>query len=160
MYRFALIAVLSLSAAWPALAQNIAFGGIKADPDAPVEMSADNLQVNQASGEAVFTGNVIIAQGEMRLQAPEVTVDYVEGNQQRIQTMHATGGVTLVSGPDAAEAREAVYDVAGGNVDLHGDVVLMQGENVMTGDKMRVNLVDGTARVQGRVRTILQQGEN
>ena len=132
MFRPAILAALLIGAALPAVAQNVAFGGIKADTSAPVEMSADNLRVNQADGSATFTGNVLIAQGEMKLQAGEVTVIYAEGGQQRIQSLHATGGVTLVSGPDAAEAQEAMYDVADGTIDLSGDVVLTQGQNVMT----------------------------
>ncbi|MFV0302219.1 MAG: LptA/OstA family protein [Paracoccus sp. (in: a-proteobacteria)] len=160
MFRLAVTTALFLGAALPAGAQNVAFGGIKADTSLPVELSAENLSVNQASGEAVFTGNVVIAQGEMKLQAPEVTVVYVEGGQQRIKSLRATGGVVLVSGTDAAEAAEAVYDVATGVVDLVGDVVLTQGQNVLTGDKMKVRLADGTAEVQGRVRSVLQPEGN
>lgn len=160
MLRHALIAALLLGTALPALAQNVAFGGIKADTSAPVEMSADSLSVNQTDGSATFTGNVVIAQGEMKLQAGEVTVVYAEGGQQRIQSLRATGGVVLVSGPDAAEASEAIYDVESGVINLAGDVVLTQGQNVLTGDKMQVSLADGTAQVQGRVRTVLQPGGN
>ena len=68
-------------------------------------MTADALDVDQTSGEAIFTGNVLIAQGDMRLTAPRVLVVYDDGNRA-IQRMEATGGVTLVSGPDAAEAQE------------------------------------------------------
>ena len=111
-------------AAPPAVAQEVAFGGMRADIQAPVEVAADNLSVNQADGSAVFTGNVVIGQGEMRLSAAEVHVDYAEGGQNRIRALRASGDVTLVSGPDAAEAQEAVYDVEAGEVTLIGDVVL------------------------------------
>lgn len=147
-------------AAPPALAQNVAFGGIRADVDAPVEVAADNLSVNQADGSAVFTGNVVIGQGEMRLSADRVTVVYAGGGQSRIRSLDAEGNVTLVSGPDAAEARAATYDVETGNVTLTGDVVLTQGQNVLTGDRMLVNLESGTAQVEGRVRSVLQPGSN
>lgn len=160
MFRPALIAALLAALAPAALAQNVAFGGISADTSAPVEMSADNLSVNQTDGSAVFTGNVIIAQGEMKLQAAEVTVNYVEGSQQRIKSLLATGGVTLISGPDAATAEQGLYEVDSGVINLSGDVVMTQGENVLTGDKMRVNLADGSARVEGRVRTVLQPDGN
>lgn len=154
------LTIALLFAAAPAAAQNVAFGGVKADTSAPVEVAADQLSVDQVDGSAVFTGNVVIGQGEMRLSADKVTVDYAEGDQSRIQTLRAEGGVTLVSGADAAEAGEAVYDVGSGNVTLTGDVVLTQGRNVLTGDRMTVNLATGTAQVDGRVRSILQPANN
>ena len=98
--------------------------GQSADTDAPVQVEADSLKVNQTTGEATFTGNVVIGQGEMRLSAAEVTVVYAAGGNERISSLRATGGVTLVNGPDAAEASEAAYDVEAGTVALSGDVVL------------------------------------
>ncbi|SNT68629.1 lipopolysaccharide transport periplasmic protein LptA [Paracoccus seriniphilus] len=158
MLRPLMIALLLASG--PAFAQSVAFGGMQADSSAPVEVAADRLEVDQADGNAVFTGNVVIGQGEMRLSADRVTVEYANEEQSRIRSMHAVGNVVLVSGGDAAEAREAVYQVETGGVTLTGDVVLAQGESVLTGDKMIVDLVNGTARVDGRVRSILQQGGN
>ena len=64
------------------------------------------------------------------------------------------------SRPDAAEAQDAVYDVASGNVTLTGDVMLTQGQSVLSGEKMDVNLSTGTASVSGRVRSVLQPGGN
>ena len=154
-----LLTALILAAA-PAVAQNTTFGGMRADIKAPVEVAADNLSVNQADGSAVFTGNVVIGQGEMRLSADSVTVIYAQGGQSRIRSLDAKGNVTLVSDPDAAEAQAATYDVETGNVTLTGDVVLTQGQNVLTGDSMQVNLESGTAQVQGRVRSVLQPGGN
>lgn len=156
-----LMIALMLSATPAAVpAQNVAFGGMKADTSAPVEVASDSLSVNQGDGSAVFTGNVVIGQGAMRLSAESVTVEYVEGDQTRIKSLHAKGKVTLVSGQDAAEATEAVYQVESGNVTLTGDVVLTQGQNVLTGDQMTVNLATGTAQVDGRVRSVLQPGNN
>lgn len=148
--------MLSLLVAGPALAQTVAFGGMKADTSAPVELSADNLTVNQTTGKAEFTGNVLIGQGQMKLSADKVVVQYVQGDTQKIDNLDATGNVTLVNGPDAAEAKQAIYDVASGNVTLIGDVLLTQGQNVMSGERMVVNLSDGTAQMNGRIRSVLQ----
>lgn len=158
MFRPLLIALLVLAP--PALAQNTTFGGMRADISAPVEVQADNLDVDQADGRALFTGNVVIGQGDMRLSADRVAVTYAAGGQDRISAMTATGNVTLVSGADAAEAEQAVYDVAAGSVVLTGDVLVTQGNNVLSGDRVTVNLASGDAQVQGRVRSILQPGGN
>jgi len=153
------LTILLMLAAPPAMAQGTAFG-MKADTSAPVEVAADNLAVNQSDGSAVFTGNVVIGQGEMRLSAQKVTVIYAEGGQNRIRSLQAEGEVTLVSGPDAAEAQAADYDVESGLVTLTGQVMLTQGANVLTGDRVTVDLASGTARADGRVRSVLQPGRN
>ena len=154
------LTILLILAAGPAPAQGTAFGGMRADLSAPVEVAADNLAVNQSDGSAVFTGNVVIGQGEMRLSAQKVTVIYAAGGQDRIRALRAEGGVTLVSGPDAAEAQAADYDVESGLVTLTGQVLLTQGGNVLAGDRVTVDLASGTARADGRVRSVLQPGRN
>lgn len=159
MPRFLILAAL-LALPLPAAAQTVAFGGIKADTRAPVEVTAETLKVDQSTGQANFTGNVLIGQGQMRLSADSVTVTYAQGGQQKIKTLNASGGVTLVNGPDAAEAKEAVYDVETGNIVLTGDAIVTQGQNVLAGDRIEVNLTDGTANVAGRVRSVLQPGGN
>ncbi|MFT4012010.1 MAG: lipopolysaccharide transport periplasmic protein LptA [Paracoccus sp. (in: a-proteobacteria)] len=151
-----LLLALALALATPALAQT-GFGRAQ-DVGQPVEVTADSLQVNQATGLATFIGNVLIGQGEMRLAADRVTVTYAANNPQKISKLHAEGNVTLASGQDAAEAKAADYDVASGNVVLTGDVLLTQGASVLSGQSVTVNLASGTAQAQGRVRSVLQPG--
>ncbi len=137
---------------------SVAFGSIRQDTTQPVEVSADSLSVDQDTNSAVFSGNVVIGQGDMRLGAQRVQVVYNE-DQTRIRRLEATGGVTLVSGPDAAEAARADYDIDSGLVVMSGDVLLTQGGNALTSQKMTVNLKTGSAQMQGRVRTVLQPQE-
>ena len=137
----------------------VAFGAMRADPTLPVEVTADTLDVNQETGEAVFTGNVVIGQGEMRLAAPRVLVVY-KSDTDGIDRLEATGGVTLVSGPDAAEAERADYTIDSGTVILIGDVLLTQGRSALTSEGAVINLTTGTAQMTGRVRTILQSDRN
>lgn len=135
----------------------VTFGAIKQDPDLPVEVTSDSLAVNQADGTAIFDGDVLVVQGEMRLAAAAVRVVYSEENSE-IQRLEATGGVTLVSGPDAAEAERADYDIVSGTIVMTTNVLLTQGQNALTADKMTVNLRDGTAQMNGRVKTIFRTG--
>lgn len=154
----AICGLLVLPVAGLAQGTNVAFGSIRQDTSQPVEVSADTLSVDQETGTAIFTGNVVIGQGEMRLAASRVLVVYSE-DQSRIQRLEATGGVTLVSGQDAAEAARADYDIDSGLVVMSGDVLLTQGGNALTSEQMTVNLKTGSAQMQGRVRTVLQPRE-
>ncbi|MGB3246125.1 MAG: lipopolysaccharide transport periplasmic protein LptA [Sulfitobacter sp.] len=133
----------------------VAFGTIRQDTNQPVEVSADNLSVDQETGTAIFTGNVMIGQGEMRLTATRVLVVY-RASGEGIARLEATGGVTLVSGPDAAESERADYNIDTGTIEMSGNVLLAQGRSAISADRMSVRLSDGTAQMSGRVRTILQ----
>lgn len=151
------VCVLLLPAAHMAAAQGarVAFGDGEEDRDAPVEVTSESLNVNQDDNTAVFEGDVVIAQGALRLSAPRVLVIYLD-DQSGIERLEASGGVTLVSGEDAAEARRADYNITTGMIELRGDVLLVQGESAITGDEMLVDTGAGTARVTGGVRTVLQ----
>jgi lipopolysaccharide export system protein LptA len=135
----------------------IAFGGLKQDTSLPVTLDADTLAINNADGSAKFTGNVIVSQGEMRLTAGEVQVEYTPDGGG-IKTLHAIGGVTLINAADAAEAKEAVYTIDSGNVVMTGDVLLTQGANAISGQKLVINLKDGTGVMEGRVQTVFTPG--
>ncbi|SFS82289.1 lipopolysaccharide export system protein LptA [Sulfitobacter marinus] len=157
--KYLLLPLLLLFTAVSVAAQgaNVAFGTIRQDTGLPVEITSDNLSVEQATDTAIFTGDVLIAQGEMRLTAPRVLVVY-RADAEGIERLEATGGVTLVSGPDVAESERADYHIDSGTILMSGNVLLLQGRNALSSDKMNVNLTDGTAQMTGRVKTILQTG--
>jgi len=134
----------------------VAFGGLKQDTTLPVEVTADSFKVEQVKGMAEFAGNVLIGQGELRLSADTVQVEYTEGGN--IQRMNANGNVVFVNGSEAAEAQTAVYTIDDGTIVMTGNVVLTQGNNAMSGQRLDIDLVSGTGVMQGRVTTIFQPG--
>lgn len=160
MYQFLRALCLAVVFACPALAQQaeIRFGGLQQDTSLPVEVTSDSLSVDQASGAAVFTGTVMAKQGDMRLTADNIRVEYT-ADGEGIDRLIATGNVTLVSPTDAAEASEAVYTIASGTVVMTGDVLLTQGRAAISGQTLTVNLQDGTGTVTGGVKTVFQPGE-
>ncbi len=158
-----LAAIMILLAAPAAMAQgaNIALGTSSFDSSLPVEISADELRVDQSTGAAVFDGNVLVVQGEIRITAGRITVNYQtdeNGATTGISELLADGGVTMVTGTDAAEAQEAVYAVASGNVTLIGDVLLTQGPSAISGEKLVMDLNTGNGVMEGRVRTVINAG--
>jgi lipopolysaccharide export system protein LptA len=137
----------------------IAFGDLAQDTSLPVEVTSETFSVNNADGTAVFSGNVVVIQGEMKLSAAEVRVQY-NADQTAIDQLIASGGVTIANLGDAAEAREAVYSIDAGQIVLTGDVLLTQGPSAMAGQKLTVNLKDGTGLMEGRVTTTFVPGGN
>jgi lipopolysaccharide export system protein LptA len=77
-----------------------------------------------------------------------------------IDQLTATGGVKVTNLGDAAQGNEAVYFVSTGMIELSGDVLLSQGSSSMTGQKLTINLKDGTGTMSGRVTTTFIPGGN
>ena len=151
---------LLLASAGTAHAQtNINLGGMTVDTTAAIEVTSDSLSVDQASGRAIFDGNVIIGQGDLRLTAGKVEVIYGTDTSQ-IARLIASQGVTFVTADEAAEAQQADYDIEAGLLVLTGEVLLTQGPSAISAGQMTINVADGTATMDGRVRTVLQQGNN
>ncbi|MDQ2065093.1 LptA/OstA family protein [Xinfangfangia sp. CPCC 101601] len=151
--------IAALSGAAPAQEAKIAFGGLAQDTSLPVEVQADSLSVNNADGTAIFAGNVLVGQGEMKLSAASVKVEYATDGKA-IARLHASGGVTIANLADAAEAQEAVYTIDSGTIVLTGDVLLTQGPSALSGQKLTINLKDGTGVMEGRVSTVFVPGGN
>lgn len=157
MLRHHIIAIVALavsSIANPVLGQgtDISFGGLKGDTSLPVEMKSDQLSIDQTNGEAIFSGNVIVIQGEMRMTADTVRVEY--GTEAgRVERLFASGNVLLVNAKDAAESDDAVYTIETGEVVMTGNVLLTQGPAAMSAPNLVVNLKTGLGRMEGGVTT-------
>ncbi|MCY4304261.1 MAG: LptA/OstA family protein [Aestuariivita sp.] len=152
---YCLVSIVFSGVSGTVSAQELLFGSIKLDTSLPVELSADELAIDQTSRKAVFSGNVSISQGDMMLSAPSVIVVYGESTGS-ISQLQATGGVLLVRGRDAAEADQADYNVDDGIITMKGNVLFEQLVGTLAADEMTVNLVQGTAEMVGRVTAILQ----
>ena len=135
---------------------SLSLGGFSPDPEAPIEMTADKLTINQHDGSAQFESNVVISQGDIHIAAELVTVTYLKDGG--IDQLNATGGVTFVTQTESAEAETADYDLTNRQLVMSGGVLLTQGQRAISADKMSIDLETGAALMEGRVRTTLSRG--
>ncbi|NBB68805.1 MAG: lipopolysaccharide transport periplasmic protein LptA [Alphaproteobacteria bacterium] len=161
----AALALLVPAAAW---AQPAGFAGH--DTSAPIEITADRLEVRQRENVATFTGDVDAVQGDLTLSARSLDVFYGEegagddtdadaggAGLGEIRRAVARGDVVVSSPREIARGSEGVYDVAAGRITLTGDVVLTRDDNVLRGNRLAIDLASGVSRLQaagedGRVR--------
>jgi lipopolysaccharide export system protein LptA len=160
MSRKILAFISALLLTGPAFSQtNISLGGFTADSAAPIEITADNLSVDQDTGVAKLSGKVFIGQGALKLTAGDVEGIYA-AEEGKIAQLIVSNGVTFVTESEAAEANSAEYNIETGVLTLNGDVLLTQGPSAISAERMVLNLASGNAELTGRVKTILQQGNN
>jgi lipopolysaccharide export system protein LptA len=133
----------------------IAFGDRKQDTDAPIEVTSEQLAVDETSNTALFTGDVVVVQDTMTMYAPWVKVFYKE-DQSGISFVRAKDGVTLIQGEEASEGETADYDLEKEVIVMNGDVLVTQKLSAIASDQMTVHLDDGTALMTGRVKSLLR----
>jgi lipopolysaccharide export system protein LptA len=123
-----------------------------------LEITSETLEVDQETGVSTFSGDVVVSQGDMRLTAQSLRIEYGstgEDSRQRIDRLVADGGVTMVTEAEAVEARSAIYSLTDQTLEMIGDVVLVQGANILAGERFFADLRTGTGRMSGRVRTLI-----
>jgi lipopolysaccharide export system protein LptA len=164
-------AAITIAAGWlfaagAALAQQPSnpFGSFRHDSAQPIEITADALEVRDAENRAIFSGEVIAGQGELRLTAETVSVWYIRdgsgGESGQIERLRAEGDVFLSSGSETATGDWAEYAVTDGVVTMGGGVTLAQGENAIKGERLTVNLNTGVGRIEGgRVQSVFNPAQ-
>lgn len=126
-----------------------AFDGMRSS-DEPVQIQADKLEVKDSKGLAKFSGNVEVVQGSTVLKASKLTVYYSKdsggnGPAGNVQRIVASGKVAVRSGAEQATANSADVDMKNKVAVLSGGVTLTQGNNIVQGCKLRINLATNDA---------------
>ncbi len=116
------------------------------NPDAAIDVSADNFVADANAKTGVYTGNVVIHQGEVKMRANAVRAQFAENKPNKI---YAQGHVVIDAPSGVATGDNGVYDVNPRIITLTGNVVLTKEKNVMRGQQLVVNLITGQATLDG-----------
>lgn len=148
-----------------------ALQGFARNRDQPVRINADSLEVRDKDKIAVFSGNVVVTQGDTTMRSKDLMVFYdgsvagVQGGDQPVQKgqirkLEATGGVLVKTKEQTASGDSGTFEMKSNTVTLVGKpVVLTQGPNVIRGQKLVVDLVTGVSKFEGgRVESLIVPG--
>lgn len=139
---------LLLSVAGPASGQ--AVSALKGhDSNAPVDVAADRIELQDRSDRAILSGNVNVKQGSLTMNSARLTVAYSRGGSTQIQRLDASGGVTVVSPSETARGEFAIYDLNRRLITMIGGVVLTRGPSEVRGGRLVIDLNSGRATVDG-----------
>jgi lipopolysaccharide export system protein LptA len=184
---FVLLVVLALTTSGATLRAQMAsqgppnaLQGFSQNRDQPVHIEAATLEVRDKQKEATFSGDVRVKQGDTGMRCKSLLVFYEQGadgtktmqaaspgpgGEQRIKRLEARGGVVVTQKDQTATGELGIFDMKSNTVTLTGNpVVMTQGQNVLRGDKLVVDLTNGVSRVesgkngQGRVQGLFQPG--
>jgi len=152
---------------------------------APVDITADQLDVQNQKCMAVYTGDAEALQDTSRLRANTITIynkilpprsgaqnaSGQPGSQNcgTLDRMEADGQVYYVTPSQVVKGDHAVYNADDKTIIVTGDVVVAQGKNVTAGTKLVINTDTGVATMasnvtgrgkSGRVRTVVYPNQS
>lgn len=154
-----------------------ALQGFSQNRGKPVKIDAASLEIRDKDKAATFSGDVRVQQGDTLLRCKSLVVFYDQtggtaaalkaatpgpGGSQQIRRLEARGGVTVTQKDQTVTGEMGIFDMKANTVTLQGGVVMTQGQNVLRGDRLVVDLGNGAARVesgksgQGRVQGLFQ----
>jgi lipopolysaccharide export system protein LptA len=145
----ALCAAPAFLLAVPAMAQTSALKGL--DTSGPIDFDAAHLEVLDAQNQALLSGNVVIRQGKLTLNADRVKLLYTKNSSgdPEIDRLDARGNVKLVSPSERAAGNTGIYDVSARIITLIGDVTLDRGGSLLKGQRLVLNLNSGLTSFDG-----------
>ncbi|HZC37982.1 MAG TPA: LptA/OstA family protein [Sphingomicrobium sp.] len=168
MRNFGIILAISFAAA--GLAGSAAIGQVRQvqptsalkghNSNAPVDVTADRIEVQDRADRAIFAGNVHATQGELTLNTQRLTVAYSNSPQNgagtttagtgvQIRRLDAAGGVVVHSPSETAKGDFGIYDLDHKLITVIGNVQLTRGPNIVNGQRLVINLDTGRAVVDG-----------
>jgi lipopolysaccharide export system protein LptA len=155
-----IIAVLALCVATEAVAATakapVPFAGNKGTP---IDVTSDQLDVQQENNIAIFTGHVVAIQGNMRLTSQKMVVHYKQReqgdagkpkksgddaiSQSSIEKIDVEGDVFLTTPTQTASGATGVYDLDQHTITLNTGVVLTKDKNTLKGDHLLYHVDTG-----------------
>lgn len=154
---FLALAAAAALLATPAAAQ------LARNSDAPVDLTADELEVLNAQCLSIWRGSAEALQDQSRLRADVLktffqvtgstrTASASSANCGALSRIEAEGNVFYVTPEQRVRGRNAVYDAANETITVTGDVVAAQGQNVLRGERLVINVRTGQAQMQTDVK--------
>ena len=149
----------------PSLAQQTNFGVNLSGGKEPVELNADNLEMRDKEGVAIFSGNVSVVQGDRILRTSKLIVHYAKAPEEGKKDKTGEGKDKETDVNQNASAKPAAAGAGGlgstgvEKMEASGKVYIKTATQVATGDE---GVFDGKSKLMvltGK-RVILADGDN
>lgn len=136
------------------LAASAGMAQIAPSSNAPVDVTADELEVRQGECLAVWRGRAEALQERSRLRANTINIynrKAVSGSScGALDRLEAIGDVFYVTPQQKVRGDRAVYAAASNTITVTGDVVIDQDGNVIRARRLVINVDSGQATMDGQ----------
>jgi lipopolysaccharide export system protein LptA len=160
-----------------------ALQGFSQNRNQPVQINAQTLEVREKKKMAIYTGNVVLVQGDTTMRCKILTI-YYDADQKnggpavkastptpagtdQIRRIEAVGSVVVTQKGQTATGEKAIYDISDDTVRLFpapgagSMVTVTQGSSIVRGPRLIVHLDTGVSHFEGgRVESLFVPSAN
>lgn len=130
-----------------------AHAALTLDRSAPISIEADSAVIDEPAGSAIYRGKVLLKQGNMRLQASELTLYVKDGRAQKAVASGTPVKLEQAATPGSeatqAEARRITFLVTEDRMILETQARLRQGERLFQGAHIDYELTNRRVSASG-----------
>lgn len=145
-----------------------AFAGLRSDSNSPIFIEARSLDIFEQRQKAIFQGDVNVKRGDNFIKSQIMELEYASGGPLGAAQANGQGGQlkqifaknnVFISTPDnqAISGDEARFYLLKDTAIIRGNVVLTQGENVLKGDRLDIDLKTGEFQLKNDTPNIADQ---
>lgn len=124
---------------------------IKADGNAdkkPIIITSETLIADNKNNTAIFEGTVVAQTSDITMSSDKMTV-YYDNSDSKVSKIHAFGNVKVLNKARVLFSDEAVYLDNEDKIIFSGNPKAVEGDNVITGEKIIFFINDERAVVEG-----------
>ncbi len=110
-----------------------------------IKISSDELAIEEKSSKAIFSGNVLIVQPNLKMWAKKLIVYYGEDGPSDIESLEAIGDIKIEQPEQTATADRGIYDPKTKILKLFGNVSVTNDSGTITGPELIVDIAKGTS---------------
>jgi lipopolysaccharide export system protein LptA len=147
--RITLAGLLMLASLSPALAQDAGSGA--------VDITASEMEILETDKRAVFRGNVVAKRPQDTIACEEMIVNYVDVKQSdgssntEVDKIDCKSAVTITTSTQKITGNLAVFMLRKDQLEVTGNVKVVQGKTVLKGPKLLVDLKSKRTKMVGGV---------
>ena len=130
MGRMVVLALLGLACS--AVAVEPAKPAKAGDDTNSTVITSTQLSFDQQKRKAVFDGNVVVTDREIKILSDRLEVFFTEDN--KVDRIEADGRVTIIRNDLKATGDKATYDMKEGKMQLTGNPRIMRDQDTLTGE--------------------------
>ncbi len=140
---------------------------LASDRNQPIRIESDRLEIDESRRQSSYSGNVLLQQGSLRIQADRIRFIFddnndlvrleIEGRPARLEQTGDDGQ------PLTGQARNIVYRMRKSLLELSGEARLQNGKDRIESERIRFDIDsnaleagDPQAKENGRVRMVIQ----